>query len=384
MQTARGLSRGLVSFALMCAVLWLGLAGPRDPLSNLLPLTFWTLGWVLVVSLSGVLGNLWAWLNPWTGLLHLLNMRPLLTWPERIGYGPAAVLLLVFSGFLLADIAPDNPARLARFLAAYWLAFFGLGLLFGEAALRRAELGHAVIGAYARLAALRRTAPGGIGAPGWQIVRTAPHAGAGAFALVLLGSGSFDGVNETFWWLATIGVNPLEFPGRSAIVRPTLTGLFLANVALFLATAACVWIGLRFARTAQPFGRAFNWLALSLLPIALAYHVAHYLPSFLVSIQYTLAALTDPFAIGADYLGLGDFRVTTGFFNRLDTVRVIWLTQAGAVVLGHVWSVLLAHGIADRLLAGQGGAWRLTAPLSAFMIAYTFLGLWLLAAPKGA
>ena len=53
-------------FSLICLlfVLYLGFTGPRDPLSNLMPLGFWTLGWVAAVSLSGVFGNLWHWINP--------------------------------------------------------------------------------------------------------------------------------------------------------------------------------------------------------------------------------------------------------------------------------------------------------------------------------
>ena len=54
----------LASFTLLAALVALGIAGPRDPLSNLMPLVFWTLGWVGIVSLSGVFGNLWHWLNP--------------------------------------------------------------------------------------------------------------------------------------------------------------------------------------------------------------------------------------------------------------------------------------------------------------------------------
>ena len=132
------------------------------------------------------------------------------------------------------------------------------------------------------------------------------------------------------------------------------------------------------------FRRAFGALALGLLPIALVYHIAHFLPAFLVQVQYVLAALGDPMGQGAAFLGIEPFHVTTGFLNRLDSVRVIWTTQAGLVVLGHIWSVLLTHRIALDLFGADRSARLATLPLSLFMIAYTFLGLWLLAAPKGA
>ncbi len=371
----------LLSFLVTAALVALGLAGPPGPLTNLMPLMFWTVGWVAVVSLSGIFGNLWHWLNPWTGLYALIGpdwrQRPL---PESWGLWPATGVLIAFNGFLLADIAPDDPARLASAVAIYWVVTMA-GLLFaGPSWLKSAELGHAICGTYAKLTAL---APTGLGGPGWQLLRPQPAA-AGVFALVLLGAGSFDGLNETFLWLAMIGVNPLEFPGRSAVMGETILGLGAALALLFALFWICVRLGLILGGGDVPFSVAFGRLALSLLPIALVYHIGHYLPSFLVSIQYTLAALTDPLNNGADILGIEPFHVTTGFFNRLDTVRPIWLTQAGLVVLGHVWSVLLAHRIALDLFGTGGAAVRATLPLSLFMIGYTFLGLWLLAAPRGA
>lgn len=375
----------LLSLALFAGLIALGLSGPRDPLSNLLPLVFWTVLWAGLVGLSAVLGNLWTHLNPWTGLVRLIRPR----WrqraiPESWGLWPATALLVAFAAFLLADIAPDDPGRLAKILLLYGLATMAGALVCGSSWLRQAEVFHAIMGTYAKLAVISRSAPRpGVGGPGWQLLTPQPVA-AGFFALTLLAAGSFDGLNETFWWLGLIGVNPLEFPGRSAVIGQTVSGLFATLVLLCAAFALTVWLGLKLAPRETPFFAAFARLALSLLPIALVYHVAHYLPSFLVNIQYTLAALTDPLGTGADLFGLGEFHVTTGFFNRLDTVRILWLTQAGLVVLGHVWSVLLAHRIGlDLFGGGRRAAWA-TLPLSLFMIGYTFLGLWLLAAPRGA
>ena len=374
----------LGAFVLLAALVALGLAGPRDPLGNLMPLVFWTLGWVALVSLCGVFGNLWRWLNPWAGLYRLIGpdwrQYPV---PASLGVWPATGLLILFTAFLLADIAPDDPARLAMFAAIYWCVMMAGYLICGPSWMHQVELGHAICGAYGRLAVINRQT-GGIGGPGWQLVAAPAGVAAGAFALTLLAAGSFDGINETFWWLGLIGVNPLEFPGRSAVIWPTVLGLFGAVAALFAMFGLAIWLGQRIGQASQPFGLVFNALGLSLLPIALVYHIAHYLPSFLVSIQYTLAALSDPLGNGADLLGIEPFNVTTGFFNRLDTVQIIWLTQAGLVVLGHVWSVVLSHRIALDLYPDGRKAALATLPLSIFMIGYTLLGLWLLASPKGA
>ena len=126
---------------------------------------------------------------------------------------------------------------------------------------------------------------------------------------------------------------------------------------------------------------AFRAFAPSLLPIALAYHFAHNLPSLLVDAQTIPIVLNDPFGNGANLLGLGPARVSLGFFNRLDTVRLIWLAQAGAVVAGHVLAVLMAHVVALRLFAGQRRAALGQLPMAGFMLLYTLFGLWLLASP---
>ena len=383
-EIARTIS-SLLSLALLVGLIGMGLNGPRDPLSNLMPLAFWTIGWVGLVSLSGLVGDLWRWINPWTGLYRLIGpVRPLISMPKALGVWPAVILLIGFAAFLLADIAPDDPARLAYLLSFYWLVSMAGLVLCGPAWLNQVELGSVIFSYYASLAAFRFRPEGGAGFPGWRLLEPTPTPAAGIFALSLLAVGSFDGINETFWWLAKIGINPLAFPGRSAVVWPTLLGLFGAITALLAVFAATVWLGLILARGDVAFADAFGRLALAVLPIALAYHIAHYLTAFLVNSQYALAAFSDPLASGADLLGIQPFYVTTGFFNHIDSVRIIWLTQAGAVVIGHVWSVLLAHRMLLDLFADARRAALATLPLSLFMIAYTMLGLWLLAAPKGA
>ena len=112
-------------------------------------------------------------------------------------------------------------------------------------------------------------------------------------------------------------------------------------------------------------------------------HVAHYLPTFLVEVQYVVQMLDDPLSNGAHFLGLDGFYVTTGFFNTQDTVRRIWLSQAGAVVVGHVVAIVMAHALAMRDRADRRRAVLGQAPLAVFMVAYTFFGLWLLASPRG-
>ena len=385
-----------LAFLVLCWLLYVGLAGSRDPLANPLPLFIWTVFWVILVILQALVGDLWRWINPWSGPARLVlgpsDRTAPLRLPEGLGTWPAIITILAFSAFALADPAPDDPARLAVFVALYWLYGFAGMALFGDDWLKRGEFISLLMHHFATLSPIRFDRDESrAGLFGWQLLKLEPlTVSGGIFVLIILGTGSFDGLNETFWWLALIDINPLAFPGRSAIITETVGGLLIANVLLVAAFAALVWLGDILARQfGGPFeppgyATAFGLLALSILPIALGYHIAHYLTVFLVNGQYALAAASDPFATGADYLGLGTYYVTTGFFNTQDTVRVIFLTQAGAVVIGHVLAILAAHAMALRLYGENRPALLSQIPLAGFMILYTFLGLWLLAAPKGA
>ena len=379
----------LASAVFLGWLIWIGLTGTRDPLVNLLPLGIWTLWWVILVSLQGLLGNHWRWTNPWSGVGHLLarltGTRAPFRYPRWLGYGPAILGLLGFAGFLLADPAPADPTRLALFVGGYWYAML-LGLvLFGPRWLLRGEALTVLMRAYMQMALPgRRRGRLMIGLPGWRALATRRvPLGLAMFILLLLGIGSFDGLNETFWWLGVLDINPLEFPGRSAVVTENLYGLVLANSALIAIFAACLWLGGRFARTEHGVVSMIRVYAPSVLPIALAYHIAHYLPSLLVEVQYLLKALSDPHQNGADYLGYAEHYVTTGFFNTPGTVRVIWLVQAGVVVGGHVLAILMAHASALRLHGNHKQALLGHIPLAGFMVLYTCFGLWLLASPRG-
>lgn len=374
---------------LLTGLIWLGLAGPRDPLANLLPLTIWTIWWVGLVVLQGLIGNHWRWTNPWTGpvaiLTRLTGLRAVWRYPARLGFLPGIVIFLAFAVLLLADPAPADPARLALFAGGYWYATMLGVLLFGPRWLVRGEALTILMRSYARVSTLGRQGRHlAFGMPGWKIM-TRPHVplGLAVFILILLGTGSFDGLNETFWWFGLLGINPLEFPGRSAVVVQNILGLIAANTALIAAYGSCIWIGLRIAGGPIAFAPAFRLFAPSILPIALGYHLAHYLTSLMVDSQYALKAANDPLARGDNLLGLGHFYVTTGFFNTQATVRAIWLTQAGAVVAGHVVAILLAHALALQAFGSTRRATLSQAPLAAFMVLYTFFGLWLLASPRG-
>ena len=79
--------------------------------------------------------------------------------------------------------------------------------------------------------------------------------------------------------------------------------------------------------------------ALTLVPIAIGYHVAHYLVFLLVQGQYIIPLLSDPFGRGWNLFGTAGYRVDIA----LAGARFAWYTAVGAIVTGHVLAVYLAH-----------------------------------------
>ena len=381
----------LFAFFILASLIAAGFFGSRDPLSNPLPLVVWTLLWVGLTLVQGILGNLWAWINPWYGphrIAGRLGLPPrLLQLSERVGYWPAVIQFSGFAWFELIDPAPDDPARLA--LAALAYAAFNLAatLIFGYRDWsRRGEFLSVFFGMIARFAILQRCSeePEAIcaGLPGARLgeARPLPPSGVG-FLLLALSSVSFDGLSRTFFWLGLNGVNPLEFPGRSAMIAINTVGLAAAFVGLAAFFVLAVAIGERLTAGQRPLTEAAGLYVWSIVPIALAYHFAHYLTALLVNGQYAVVALSDPFDLGWNLFGTAYMTVSAGIASGSASAWILWNAQAAAIIGGHVLAVLVAHMLAGRLHAGGRQASLGQLPLTMLMISYTVLGLWLLSTP---
>jgi len=200
----------LVSLCVFVLLLYLGLTGTRDPLENLLPLVIWTVWWIGIAVMHGLVGNVWHWINPWSGLYALLHNDTSTakhsTMPNAVGQWPAVILILLFVAFALADLAPDDPSRLAIFAAVYWVFTMAFVMRFGEAWFKHGECFSIMFYRFAQLSMFSvQNKSLKLGVPGWRYFNKPQLSiSAAVFILVLLGTGSFDGLNETFLWLDNI------------------------------------------------------------------------------------------------------------------------------------------------------------------------------------
>ena len=114
----------------------------------------------------------------------------------------------------------------------------------------------------------------------------------------------------------------------------------------------------------------------SLIPIAIAYHIAHYLSYLLVQGQLIIPLILDPFGLGWDYW-FSDYSIRIGVINA----KISWFLSVALIILGHVISVYLAHIISLRRVYDIAAARKGQYPKLILMVFYTATSLWIMAQP---
>ncbi len=359
--------------ALYLLVIYAGFAGTQNPFKNIAPPMVWAVWWVGMAFVSALLGDLWALVNPIDTVYRWsLGERPAwLAWPAWAGVWPAAVLFFVFVNMELNWEGSEQPASLAAAMLAYsCLSWLGMACFGRRCWLEHGEVFAVVFGLLARFAPNRvqdgrwQLRPFGAGllveAPlGWSHI---------VLVMLMLSSVSFDGLLETQPWLdlqTALGAPPALLRAGALCLLPAL--FLLVYLAVCRAIAWCGG-GADLAQTA-------GWYVLTLVPIAIAYHFAHYLSFLAMAGQYLIPLASDPLNRGWDLFG------TRFYFIRLGIVdaRMVWYVSLFAIVAGHVAAVWLGHQSALRQFGARAARSQL--PMLALMVAYTLLSLWIIAQP---
>ena len=382
------IAAGSVSFALLVLVTVAAAIGDSSPNENLAPRFVFVAFWLGVPALSVLLGNVWEVLSPWRAAADAAawaSERSGVRWetpfayPAGLGRWPAAVLLFAFAALELAYWDPADPRALGLAILAYsTITWLGM-LAFGRE--RWIEGGEAFAVYFGLLA---RIAPFGehegrlvVRWPFTGLARFEARPGTLAFVAVMLGSVAFDGFSQTELWV-DFRANRL----RSVIERsPDLAdvlGMLLASAGLFLMVlfvALAYILAMKAAAYAVRYeGDLTDAFLGSLVPIALAYVVAHYFSFFVREVQYLAPFASDPFGFGWDLFGTAAVKPDIGVLAP----KTIWYTQVAALVVGHVAGLVLAHDKAVELFESPRKAAISQYAMLALMVVYTLAGLWLL------
>jgi hypothetical protein len=380
--------------AVLVLVVAAGSFGNQAPFKNIAPVTVWVIWWVGLSLFSAFVGNLWTMLNPWAAIFALAEKlaapwgRPLslhLPYPARLGAWPACAFFLLFAWLELVANGRDVPRNIAIVIAVYsaitWTGF----VLFGRKAwLKNGEVFSIAFGLFGRFAPLHFAAhapwtwklrPYAVG----LLTRKPLAPSMTAFALLMLATVSVDGLMETPLWRATA---EWILSGTSDAAKPAayqlLATALLVTGPIILAALYFAIIGLMIRIAPGPdLVAAAGLFVLSLIPIAIAYHLAHYFSLLAIAGQFIIPLVSDPFGYGWDLFGTTLYRIDIGVVDA----RFIWYLAVVAIVTGHIIAVWLAHLTAFAVYADAAAARRSQYPMLALMIGYTMLSLWILAEP---
>ncbi len=385
---------GTLGTLLLGVVVYAGVNGTEAPDRNFALTFVFVTVWLGFPVLSVLLGDVFRAFSPWRflgrvtgGAAALALRRPLphLTYPEKLGRWPAAVGLVAFVWLEIiygstGTSVTLSPEIVARATVIYSVYTFAMMAVFGaEKWNSRGEFFAVYFNMFSELSVFE--------VKGRQIGRRAAFSGAtswskvpGSLGLVLsaIAVTTFDGAQEGAL------KNPIESTqdllsdmgfGITEAVRGGDTIFLLLTIAFVAAVYLTGVRGMRRVSGAPSFATLRGGFAHTLIPIALAYLVAHYFSMFVFQeqAQFTFL-LSDPLGEGSNLFGTAN----SGIDYSVLSTTAVWYVQLGALVTGHVLGLVLAHDRAvfiwaDYRLAAKSQYWML-----AVMVAFTSLGLYLL------
>ncbi len=342
---------------------------------------FWIVFWLGMTYMVAIFGNAWAAINPWKTLYMIYQSlpprkeyAPVLKYPSWLGVYPA---LILYVGFIWLElVGGTTPLSLSLILAGYSaLTFAGMRLFGKDIWLSRGEFFSVYFDFIAQISPLwRKEGKLMLRAPFVGLLdRAAVHASELLFILFMVAATSFDGIQETLVMLKLYlrfqdFISYDVFRTICLVLSPLV---FLASYLFF------IWLARQITRSAISLRSLALGFAATLIPIALAYNVAHYYTLLLVQGQEIFRLISDPFGYGWDLFGTADYAVNVGIVQA----GFVWHSQVAIILVGHIASVYLAHTVASTFFKGKRQVFWSQVPMLMLMMAYTVLGLWILSQP---
>lgn len=392
---------GVIGVFFLGFSIYAGLKGTEAPDRNFALTFLYVTAWLGFPLFSVIFGDIFRPFNPWRavarvigGAFTLIAGQPPahLKYPERLGRWPAAVTLLAVvwlevvygaSGGVAVGLSPHAAGIAALIYTLYTLVMM---TLFGvERWCQTGEVFSVYFGMFSQLGAFGvRDGRLGRRLPLSASTHWATVPGSAAVVIASIASTSFDGAQEgalkdaiikTFEWLAETGLS-------------LTTSLRLADTIFMLLCFVGVGLvyligvrGMATVRGAPSREKLRTGFAHTLIPIAFAYLVAHYFSLFVFQEQAQFTyLLSDPLGTATTNL----FGTASGGINfKILSANAIWYVQVGALVIGHVVGLTLAHDRATAYWGDYKQAARSQYWMLAVMVAFTCFGLYLLSVGNG-
>ncbi|HYR48919.1 MAG TPA: hypothetical protein VES90_01910 [Candidatus Eisenbacteria bacterium] len=384
---------GAIGVAGLLAIGITGLFGSTNPVLNPAEYLVWIYFWAGLVIVSGLVGNLWYLVNPWSAIYdaatRTVSIGPVWKLPASVGVWPATAAYFAFACLELTSGMANRPWLVALVAVVYSLVTLAGMFLFG----RDEWLEHCegftvlfgIVGRFGPVEAERDGAgrigmvylrPWGVGllkpsATGWDRV---------AFVILMLSTLAFDGIIVTPAWQGfTVDLEPIWLPlGGLGFFFVRTLGLILLSIAFLLVFVTFMELVIYLGRRKVDLTATISAFALTLVPIALVYNAAHNYSYVFVQSQALIPLLNDPLARGWHlWPALAGFKPSFA----LAQASTVWYAQVVLIVIGHVIAVYLAHLRAGERFRTAQRALLSQYPMLLLMVMYTMTSLWILAQP---
>jgi hypothetical protein len=387
---------GVIGVAIFALAVYAGLAGATEATDNLMPTLVYVLFWVGVPFASALFGDVFRPFSPWLAIGRGAGwvvtrvagdaVPEPLAYPQRLGRWPTVVGILCFAWLELVDPNKADPRLLAVLAILYCVVQLVAMSLFGtQAWSRRGDAFGVYFNLFSRLAPLHwRDYRLHARPPLAAAAKTTPVPGTVALLCVMIGSTSFDGFSFGSLWNGTNGsgiaghLQDFFHHTVGLSLEHALEAAYTVGLVTVIGFIALVfWLGVRGMSSSggyHPPDELAQRFIHTLVPIALAYVVAHYFSLLVYQGQATAYLISDPLGTGADFFGTA----TASINYSVITATGVWYVQVAALVTGHVCGLVLAHDRALGLYLSLRAATRSQYWMLTVMVGLTSFGLYLL------
>ncbi len=367
----------IAGFVLLIASSIVGTFGTQDFSTNPLPNFFWIIFLLLFTYVTAIIGGLWPLIDPFRKIAAIFAGKDVYP-PTWLPYTPAMVFYALLWLELFSPGWGGLPFVLVSVITLYIVMscvmsrIYGLHTWFAYGDFFTIFFGivSKVSPVHISNGTIRLSLPGE-----YLVSERATFTGTLFFIFVILGSTVLDGIRETPIWFDFIFAFNLT---ESHIFYATgVSALFLIPILLFYIYSFAIWTMKVFSGSDESVSDLRLTFAFSLIPIAVAYHFAHYFSLILSQGQIFISQVSDPLAKGWDLFGTRDYVMNPGLIGA----DKVWYLQFGAIILGHILAAIIAHRIAKRIFPTTRAVIMSQLPMIVLMVFYTAFGLWTLAQP---
>jgi hypothetical protein len=385
------ISSVVIFFVVIGACFW----GDANPLQNLAPNFIWMTWWLGLSLFISIFGNIWPLLNPWLNIYQFIQQlistpkpkvipipTPIFSWNSLFF---ATLFLFVWSWLEVVYPVAFVPYRIG-YLILIWscISFLGIFLVGKNRWLQHVDffsiyfnyLGNFSLFTYSSSQKALLLRPWGMG-----LIKSNSEqspSGQAGFIIAMLTTVLFDGLYGNQLWLF------FEKPFEKLIPKSMdMNGYWIGTIGLlftwcmfYLIYQLTCYLSKKMCRSVNVKHLA-NDLAPSLIPIAIAYLIAHNFSSFMIQVQNIIFLISDPFNLGWDLFQTKNFRPNIALIDASFT----WYLAVGSIVIGHILAILICHLIILQKTSSKKEVFYLSMPMTITMILLTMMSLIIIAEP---